>query len=85
MSRKDKNKQRGEPHINDSHPIILRLDLRVKSFKQVTGENFIKIEGWNGFQNTILDVKDIQRLWVLQNLPRPDFIETEGTNCLTKP
>ena len=86
MSRKNSDKPKGIIRNEDPHPTILRLDLRVKSFTQVQGEPFIKIEGWNGFQNTILDVKDIQRLWILQHLPRPEFIgEKEGTDCLTKP
>ena len=70
MSRKHSEKPKGESRPKIDPGMILRVDLRVKSFKQLEGEDYIKIEGYHGFSNTVLDAKDIQRFWVLHKFEK---------------
>ena len=56
--------------------MVIKLVLRINSFEQVPNENFIKIEGCNGFNQTIIDIRDIQSFWVMKHFEKQNHIKT---------
>ena len=81
ISRKFPEKPKGYGKVDENHGMVIRVDLRIKSFKQLEGEDYIKIEGYHGFSNTVLDAKDVQRFWVLHSFEKT---KTPSVTCTKK-